>query len=79
MFLYRFFCILSEWPILPKIFPFLGVNPSIERYEPFGLYLTSDVVLMDDDLEKLPYFVSIFKRANRVVKQNIVSSLSCMF
>ena len=39
----------------------------------------SDVVLMDDDLEKLPYFVSISKRANRVVKQNIVFSLSCKF
>lgn len=37
---------------------------------------TADIVLMKDDIEKLPFAIRLGKRANRIVKQNIVFSLS---
>lgn len=37
---------------------------------------TADVVLVSDDLSKLPYAVNLGRRVKRIVKQNIVFSLS---
>lgn len=37
---------------------------------------TADVVLMSDDLEKLPYMLQLAKKARKVVWQNIIFSLS---
>ncbi len=37
---------------------------------------TADVVLVSDDLEKLPYAIALARRVRRIVKQNIVFSLS---
>lgn len=37
---------------------------------------TADVVLMADDLTKLPYLISLSRRARKVVWQNIIFSLS---
>jgi len=34
------------------------------------------VVLVSDDLEKLPYAIALARRVRRIVKQNIVFSLS---
>ncbi|MBO2521474.1 MAG: cadmium-translocating P-type ATPase [Firmicutes bacterium] len=39
---------------------------------------TADVVLVSDDLEKLPYAIALARRVRRIVKQNIVFSLSVM-
>ncbi|HWP81439.1 MAG TPA: heavy metal translocating P-type ATPase [Bacteroidota bacterium] len=36
---------------------------------------TADVVLMNDDLSKLPYSITLGKRALRIIKQNIVVAL----
>lgn len=36
---------------------------------------TADIVLMADNLEKLPYTIDLSKRALRIIKQNIVFSL----
>lgn len=37
---------------------------------------TADIVLMSDDLEKLPYAIRLSRRALKTIKQNIVFSLS---
>ncbi len=39
---------------------------------------TADVALMADDLTKLPYAVSLARRARRNINQNIVLSLACV-
>ncbi len=36
---------------------------------------TADVALMDDDLRKLPYFISLSQRTNNVLRQNISCAL----
>ena len=37
---------------------------------------TADVVLMNDDLSKLPFFIRLSRQAVRVVRQNVVFSIS---
>ena len=37
---------------------------------------TADVVLMSDDLTKLPYLIGLARRARRIVWQNIAFSLA---
>lgn len=39
---------------------------------------TADVALMADDLTKLPYTISLARRARRNINQNIVLSLACV-
>lgn len=36
---------------------------------------TADIVLMADNLEKLPYTIDLSKRALKIIKQNIIFSL----
>lgn len=40
---------------------------------------TADIVLMADNLEKLPQAIKLGRRANRIVKQNITFALSFIF
>ncbi|MBP8125506.1 MAG: cation-transporting P-type ATPase, partial [Caldilineaceae bacterium] len=36
---------------------------------------TADIVLMADDLSKLPFIVNLSRRAERIVRQNIIFSI----
>ena len=36
---------------------------------------TADVALMGDDLERLPYLISLSRRANAVIRQNIAAAI----
>lgn len=40
---------------------------------------TADVVLMSDDLTKIPYLITLARRARKVVWQNIIFSLAVIF
>ena len=37
---------------------------------------TADVVLMNDDLSRLPFAVRLSRRVNRLIRQNVVISLA---
>ena len=37
---------------------------------------SSDVVITDDDLSKIPYTIKLAKRTNSIAKQNIIISLA---
>ncbi|MGA9172889.1 MAG: heavy metal translocating P-type ATPase [Thermoactinomyces sp.] len=40
---------------------------------------TADVILMKDDLLKIPYSIRMAKKLNRIVKQNVIFALSVIF
>jgi len=40
---------------------------------------TADIVLMSDDLSKLPFLIGLSRKAEQIVRQNIIFSLGVMF
>ncbi len=60
----------SEWPILPIIWPFLLVIPSIALTEPFGLYLESMLGLPS----KSTYWVKIWPLSRSSANSSAVTT-----